>query len=91
MPLWLSQFLWKQASLIFLWAILHYPHFLPLTLDAKSDPTVCSFGYSYGRSSLQGPSGGFLKLKRNQFYFGLHRSSKLLHESDEGRLMDTDI
>ena len=85
-----QSFLWERSSLIFLWAVLHHFLFFPPTITTKAATSIYSFGYSY-RSGGFDTVEGFHALKKDQFYFGLHRNSKEFQKkhSQFGRLIKT--
>ena len=70
-----QSFLWERSSLIFLWAVLHYFLFFPPTINTKATTSIYSFGYGYRSGGFETVES-FHALKKDQFYFGLHRNSK---------------
>ena len=80
----------RRSSLIVLWAILHYFLFFPPSISTNSTTSIYSFGYGY-RSGGFDTVEGFHALKKDQFYFGLHKNSKEFRKkhSQLGRLVET--
>ena len=71
-----QSFLWSRTSLICLWAFLHTRIFFPHTLEPSQFSFVPKFGYGYELFD-KGAVLGFNSLKREEFYFGLSKNSKM--------------